>query len=133
MSAEADARAALHQGIRAYAEGDYRTALAAWEPLFQASDGDESRRTFLSALIHIAGALERLRGTDSVTGSLKLLERAEMKLASLSEEALGLHITRLREGVRRCRDAVAVLVAEGRRDLDPSLVPPIEAHRSTLN
>jgi uncharacterized protein len=77
-------------------------------------------------LIQVASAVHKLLSDVGPRGSLRLLDRALVKLEGLPDSYGGVALGRFREGIARARVEFERLIAAGRRDLDPSFIPPLE-------
>ncbi|HLM75673.1 MAG TPA: DUF309 domain-containing protein, partial [Polyangiaceae bacterium] len=115
----------FQRGLLAYRAGQHYEAHEIWEELWESEESDDHRR-FLQALIQVASAVHKLLHDVGPRGSLRLLERAYGKLEGLPDRYGGIALDRLRAGIQRARVEFERLIAEGRRDLDPSFIPPIE-------
>ncbi len=115
----------FRKALAAYAAGRFFEAHELWEDLWR-DEADVFHRNFVQALIQVAAAMHKL-GQGGTTGPLHLLERALIRLEGVRDGYAGIAVSRLQDDCRRARKAIERLAAEGRTDLDPSLVPRIEA------
>ncbi len=123
-----DRVALFEQGVATYARGDHYESHELWETLWQ-DESDDVKRDFLQALIQIASAVHKARHDVAPRGSLRLLDRAAERLATLGDSYLGIDLTTLRAGIARCRDEIArQLDATGHAALDARFVPAITQH-----
>jgi predicted metal-dependent hydrolase len=121
----AEREAVFQRGLEAYREGDHYEAHELWEELWENEEADD-HRLFLQALIQVASAVHKLKNNVGPRGSLRLLESALAKIEGLPDVYGGVALGRFREGVERARREWESLVAEGRSDLRPSLIPPVD-------
>lgn len=112
------------RGVELYAGGRFWDAHEAWERLWRDARDDRLRR-LLQGLIQVAAALYKLVERREVDACLRLLARGAAKLEGLPDRVGGVDVRALREGVRRCADAVTRERAAGDR-FDRSQVPPID-------
>lgn len=121
----AEREATFQRGLLAYRSGQHYDAHEIWEELWESEESDDHRR-FLQALIQVASAVHKLLNDVGPRGSLRLLDRALVKLEGLPDPYGGVALGRFREGIERARAEFERLINEGRRDLDPSYIPPLE-------
>ena len=132
MATPAAAREAVFQrGLEAYRTGLHYEAHELWEELWEDEDDDDHRR-FLQALIQVASAMHKIRGNVAPRGALRLLDRALGRMEGLPEAYGGVALARFREATARCLDELRRLLDEGRHDLDPALIPPLEVTPDAL-
>jgi hypothetical protein len=127
----AERETTFQRGLLAYRAGNHYDAHEIWEELWESEESDDHRR-FLQALIQVTSALHKLLHGVGPRGSLRLLESAHKKLEGLPDAYGGVALGRFREGIERARAEFDRLVAEGRRDLDPSFIPPLEGVGDSL-
>ncbi|MCC6557326.1 MAG: DUF309 domain-containing protein [Polyangiaceae bacterium] len=118
--------AIFQRGLEAYRAGLHYEAHELWEELWE-SEEDEEHRRFLQALIQVASAMHKVLGDVAPRGSLRLLERALGRMEGLPDAYGGVALARFREATARCLEALRGLFEAGRRDLDPALIPALEA------
>ena len=121
----AERETTFQRGLLAYRAGNHYDAHEIWEELWENEESDDHRR-FLQALIQVTSALHKLLHGVGPRGSLRLLDSARAKLEGLPDAYGGVALGRFREGIERARGEFERLIAEGRRDLDPSFIPPLE-------
>jgi predicted metal-dependent hydrolase len=115
----------FQKGIDEYRAGRHYEAHEFWEELWQTED-DEDRRRFLQALIQVASAVHKAIHDVAPRGSLRLLDRAEEKLAGLGDDYLGVDLASLRQGMSQCRTEVErQLERDGHCRIDEAFVPPM--------
>ncbi|MEZ4446656.1 MAG: DUF309 domain-containing protein [Polyangiaceae bacterium] len=119
-------RAELFQkGIDAYRSGDHYEAHELWEELWQ-DEGDETRHRVLQALIQIASAVHKAVHDVAPRGSLRLVDRAQERLADVPDVFLGLDVAALRGALPGFRTAVEEAMDEqGRCRIAAELAPPL--------
>jgi predicted metal-dependent hydrolase len=121
----AEREALFQRGLEAYREGQHYEAHELWEELWESEEADDHRR-FLQALIQVASAVHKLKNNVGPRGSLRLLESALVKIEGLPDTYGGVALGRFREGVVRARREFESLIAQGRSDVHPGLIPPVD-------
>lgn len=122
----AEREAAFRRGLEAYRAGAHFDAYDIWSQVHEGEE-DETNRRFLSALIQVSNAMNKVRHNAELRGSLHLLERSLIKLDVLPDVYGGIDVAKFRDGTRACLAEIARLLSVARKDLDPSFVPPLEA------
>jgi len=117
---------AFRKGMDAYRARRFYDAHEHWEELW-IDEEDETLRRFLQTLIQITTALHKLLHGVAPRGCPTLLEKVTKNLAALPDAYRGMALGPLRDAVARLQPEVARLVEAGRSDLDPALIPVIEA------
>jgi predicted metal-dependent hydrolase len=126
MAAPAAEREAVFQrGLEAYRAGLHYEAHEFWEELWEDEEDDDHRR-FLQALIQVASAVHKVRANVAPRGALRLLDRAIGRMEGLPDAYGGVALARFREATGRCLAELTQLIAEGRHDLDPGLIPALD-------
>jgi uncharacterized protein len=120
----AEREATFQRGLEAYREGLYYEAHELWEEIWEDEDDDDHRR-FLQALIQVTSALHKFLNDVEPRGSLRLIDRALLKLEGLPDMYGGVALGAFRDGAARCRTEIDRLLAQGMHTLDPGLIPPL--------
>jgi uncharacterized protein len=122
----AEREAAFHRGLDAYRAGCHFDAFDIWTQVYE-DEKNATNRRFLQALIQVTNAMHKVRHNAELRGSLHLLERALIKLDELPDAYGGLDLAAFRDATRVCLGEIARLLSEGRKDLDLSFIPPLNA------
>jgi hypothetical protein len=120
----AEREAVFQRGLQAYREGLYYEAHELWEEIWENEEDDDHRR-FVQALIQVTSALHKFLNDVEPRGSLRLFDRALLKLQGLPEMYGGVALGAFREALVQCRAEIERLLARGARTLDPALIPPL--------
>jgi predicted metal-dependent hydrolase len=114
------------RGLAAYRQRDFFEAHELWEELWR-DEQDESHKRFLQGLIQVAAAMHKIQIQGKPAPALRLLARAQLRLAPFPADYFGLRVDRLLRGSRRAQQALQALAhagEEGQRLAD-ELVPEI--------
>ncbi len=121
----ADRAGYLRLGVAAYRRGNFYEAHEHWETVWR-DEENATMKAFLQGLILVAAAMHKLNVMGSTTGAVRLLERADARLALAPEGAGGMSVRRLRDDVRRARAALLARAPGDDAALPGELVPRLE-------
>jgi hypothetical protein len=113
----------LRLGVDLYNAGHYWNAHEAWEEVWLESERD--LRLFYQGLIQVTAAFVHVT-RDEYPGAVRLLEAGLDKLDRYPASFLGVELSPLRVGARRCLEALLSLGDKRIAEFDRALIPKID-------